>query len=225
LAAKNTAQKSELRAHKAEQRADSASHRAEVASNKLNEFLETTSVLRNRAELNVSNGIALRETARVYKDIWVLLNPNPLIPAMSQSGNRDYQGYLNQSLRYLEKALQEEGNLDPPIIQRAMGTQCNVHRALGNYFDALRVAEVLIAKYGDEGDPAHYNAACYCSLLGDQFTKAGMKVQGEQFTERAFAYLISAIRIDPANRDDAQKDEDFVGLKTADQVRFQEIVQ
>ncbi len=224
LTAKNTAQKSELRAHEAEQRADAARHRAEEASKKLDEFLQTTSVLRNRAELNVSNGIALRETARVYKDIWVLLNPNPLIKAMPKSGNEDYQGYLKQSLRYLEKALKEEGDLDPPIIQRAMGTQCNVHRALGNYLEALQVAEVLIAKYGEDADPAHYNAACYCSLLGEQFKNADLDELSKKYTERAFDYLKVAVLIDPENRTDADKDDDFSGLKTADHARFLEIV-
>lgn len=225
LAAKNTAQKSEQRAHKAEQRADAASWRAEVASEKLDQFLEKTSGLRNRAELNVSNGIALRETARVYKDIWALLNPNPLIPAMPQSGDKDYQGYLKESLRYLEKAMQEKDKLDDVVIQRAMGTQCNVHRALGDYSDALRVAEVIIAEFGDKGDPAHYNAACYCSLLGDQFTKANMPAEGNKYTERAFIYLKAAISIDPANQDDARKDDDFVGLKNADLARFEKMVE
>ena len=230
ISARASAEKSESRAGEAEQRAaqaekraELASQRAEAANAKLEEFLTVTNAKKNRAELNVSNGIALRETARVYRDCWKLVNPAKNVADMPDPALKVYNDYLEMSLYYLGIGMQEKDQIDERVIIRAMGTLCNVHRALNNFTDALQVAESIIATYGDADDSAHFNAACYCSLLGQQFAAANLVSQSGKYADRALGYLAGAIALDAINKMEAQKDEDFGWLKQSHPTKFEKL--
>ena len=153
ISARASAEKSESRAGEAEQRAaqaekraELASQRAEAANAKLEEFLKAVASARknNRAEINVSTGITLRETARVYRDCWKLVNPDKNLADMPDPALTVYNEYLKMSLYYLGCALQEKDQIDERLIIRAMGNLCTVHRALNNFSDALQIAQNII---------------------------------------------------------------------------------
>ena len=232
ISARASAEKSESRAGEAEQRAaqaekraELASQRAEAANAKLEEFLKAVTSTRknNRAELNVSTGITLRETARVYRDCWKLVNPVKNVADMPDPALKVYNDYLEMSLYYLGIGMQEKDQIDERVIIRAMGTMCNVHRALDNFSDALQIAQNIIATYGDADDSAHFNAACYSSLLGQQFAAANLAGQSDKYAEMAFGCLAAAIALDSINKGEARKDEDLAWLRQKYPTRFEEM--
>lgn len=232
ISARASAEKSESRAGEAEQRAaqaekraELASQRAEAANAKLEEFLKAVASARknNRAEINVSTGITLRETARVYRDCWKLVNPDKNLADMPDPALTVYNEYLKMSLYYLGCALQEKDQIDERLIIRAMGNLCTVHRALNNFSDALQIAQNIIATYGNADDSAHFNAACYCSLLGQQFAAANLVSQSGKYADRALGYLAGAIALDAINKGEEQKDEDFGWLKQSHPTKFEKL--
>lgn len=213
VGARASAEASELRAAQAEARAKEASDKAESANLALQKFLNETNKIKNRAELNVSSGIALRETARVYRDCWMLVNPARSVDEMPADAVKVYRDYLEMSRYYLNVALEQKATVDDKVILRAMGTLCNVHRALNDFPDALRVAQNIIADFPKEDDTAYFNAACYCSLLGNRFASVKLDEVGANYAEMALGYLRTAIALDPINRAESAKDDDFTWLK------------
>lgn len=207
-------------AEKAVQDAQKAQEKADKATTQLNAFLDKAYQIENRAEINVSHGIALREMAAVYKQCWDLQNhgKNPL-PPMPQSGVDQYRAYLKKSLYYLDAALQSREGLDEILILRAMGTQCNVHRRLEDHEMALVIARQIIALYPQKDDSAYYNAACYCSLIGHRWAQTNHSPPAD-YSKLALDYLREAVALEPDNKKEALADTDFAWLKSVKQVEF-----
>jgi hypothetical protein len=173
---------------------------------------------------NVSHGIALREMAAVYKQGWDLQNHDKKpLPPLPPSGIEQYRAYLSKALYYLDAALQNRDDLDDILILRAMGTQCNVHRRLGDHEMALAIARQIIATYPKKDDSAYYNAACYCSLIGQRWATTNESAPAD-FSVLALGYLREAIVLEPENKKEAMGDTDFTWLKSAKGEEFNELV-
>jgi hypothetical protein len=217
MTAKSEAEKAVVEAQKAQEEADKAAA-------KLSAFLDKAYQTENRAEINVSHGIALREMAAVYKQGWDLQNHDKKpLPPLPPSGIEQYRAYLSKALYYLDAALQNRDDLDDILILRAMGTQCNVHRRLGDHEMALAIARQIIATYPKKDDSAYYNAACYCSLIGQRWATTNESAPAD-FSVLALGYLREAIVLEPENKKEAMGDTDFTWLKSAKGEEFNELV-
>lgn len=197
------------KAEEAVEKANLAQEEADRAAVKLANFLDKAYQIENRAEINVSHGIALREMAAVYRQCWDLQNPGKPLPKTGIDQHRDY---LNDALYYLNAALHDRNELDEILILRAMGTQCNVHRRLEDYDMALAIARQIMDAYPAKDDSAYYNAACYCSLIGQRWAKADESAPAD-YGAQAIDYLRQAIAMDSENKKEASGDADFIWLK------------
>ena len=208
------------KAEEAVDRANLAQKEADRAAVKLGNFLDKAYQIENRAEINVSHGIALREMAAVYKQCWDLQNPDKALP---KTGSDQYRAYLTKALYYLNAALNNRNELDEILILRAMGTQCNVYRRLEDHEMALVIARQIIGTYPDKDDSAYYNAACYCSLIGSRWAKTHESAPAD-YSALAIDYLRQAIALDSENKKEASADTDFTLLKSVKSEEFAALV-
>ena len=220
MAAKTKAEEAVEKANLAQKNANLALKEANSATDNLNNFLKTVYQITNRAEINVSHGITLREMAAVYKQCWDLQNPGKGLPA---NGLDQYRAYLNKALYYLNTALCSRNDMDENLILRAMGTQCNVYRRLDDYETALVIARQIIDVYPEKDDSAYYNAACYCSLIGQRWVNKIQEAAPADYSALAIDYLRQAIAMDSENKKEALKDPDFTWLKSANSQEFAEL--
>ena len=208
VAARNEAQASEQLAQAALASALAAEQRAKDAEEKVLNFLDEIYPRNNKAEINVSHGIALREMASVYKHAWEQNHP---ADAMSAPAQAIYSDYLNKSLYYLDAALRQNGKdkLDGVLVRRAMGTQCNVYRRMDDFDRALLTAQEIIRKFEYEDESAFYNAACYCALIAERHQRYQENDLAEKFKDDALGYLATAVKLLPANKAEVLRDRDF----------------
>lgn len=209
LAAKTNAEDAAVKAQQAQDK-------VEKASGRLSKFLDEAYKTENRAEINVSHGITLREMAAVYRQGWELQNPTMELPS---NGLVQYRAYLNDALHYLDAALRNKEGLNEILILRAMGTQCNVYRRLEDYEMALAIARQIISSYPGKDDSAYFNAACYCSLIGQRYKVLGGSPPADYGTQ-AMDYLREAIVMEAENKKVASGDADFKWLKDEKSTEF-----
>ncbi len=208
------------KAEEAVEKANVAQKEADSAAVKLSNFLDKAYQIENRAEINVSHGIALREMAAVYRQCWNLQNPEKALP---KAGIDQYRAYLNDALYYLNAALHNRNELDEILILRAMGTQCNVYRRLEDHEMALVIARQIIDAYPEKDESAYYNAGCYCSLIGQRWAKTNESAPAD-YSALAIDYLRQAIGMDSKNKKVASEDADFMWLKSEKSEEFAALI-
>lgn len=208
------------KAEEAVEKAKLAQEQAEKSTEQLENFLEKINKIENRAELNVSQGFALRELATLMMASWKLQNNDSPLPP---DGQRRYHHYLTDALYYLRIALNDQKYLDEVLILRAMGIQCNVYNRLGNPDKALEISEEMIRLYPEKDDSAYFNAACYCSLLGQRQNDSEV-TDLKDYGAMALRYLRKAIVIEPENKTYASSDQDFSWLKIEKKDEFESLL-
>jgi hypothetical protein len=193
------------------QGAAAARERAEDAIVELNRFLTQDYPRNTTAEINVAHGLIMREIAEVYEAV---------AGRMSLHGKSDTfperRQCLRDSLAYLDRALASVSSLDTKVRCRALGTVGNVKKRLGDPVGALEAATetVRLAPH----DPwAHYNHACYASLVAAWEVGMSGDSESEQiggYAEDALSSLRTSIAHCEPFRDRASKDADFEWLRT-----------
>jgi len=216
VTAKSAAEKATVDAQKAQDEADKAVAKLGVLFDLANK--------KSRSEVNVSHGITLLEIAEVYKHCWGLQNHGKnSLPPLPPTELAIYRAYLRRALYYLDAALLNRDDLDEILVLRALGMQCRVYRRLEDYEMALAIARQIIAAYPEKDDSAYYNAACYCSLIGER-SAANQVSPATGYDALALKYLREAVVLEPDNKKEALEDADFNWLRAVKMAEFSELV-
>jgi hypothetical protein len=72
-------------------------------------------------------------------------------------------------------------------------------------------------------DSAYYNAACYCSLIGER-SAANQVSPATGYDALALKYLREAVVLEPDNKKEALEDADFNWLRAVKMAEFSELV-
>jgi hypothetical protein len=196
------------KATQSELSAQNAKSQIEAAEKKMQTFIEEVYPKNNRAEMNVAQGIALREIAAVHNQI-LELQAGTKDAELGEKARQQYFSYLEKSLYYLDAAMKDSKGMDEQLIRRALGIKCNVLRRMDRLNEALSVAEEIIQKFGDKDESAYYNAACYCTVIASKSAAD----ERSKTSEKAISYLKKAIELESANKAEAGSDSDFNWLR------------
>ena len=212
ISAKAKAEETVAKAEDAVSRAEEARKTAEESVEKLNEFIKNKYEKDNAAELNVSQGIVLRELADMYKTVCKKMGPD-------NGYDLDYQQYLSMSLYYTEKVTENGEGLDAEIMARALVLKGNILIRQDDVKNALKAVERAI-KYMPDDYSAYYNAACYSCVSAKQFHDKSNFQQASACENNSIEYLRKAIELRPRYKVDALTDPDFEHFRSRNYSEF-----
>lgn len=212
ISAKAKAEETVAKAEEAVARAEDARKTAEESVHKLNEFIKNKYEKDNAAELNVSQGIVLRELAGMFKTVCKKMGAE-------EADDVDYQQYLSMSLYYTEKVTENGDGLDPEIMARALVLKGNILIRQDDVKNALKAVERAIRFVPDDYS-AYYNAACYSCIAAKQYHEKSNFQQASFHENNSIEYLRKAIELRPRYKVDAQTDSDFEHFRSRNYSEF-----
>ncbi|MCT9125894.1 TPR end-of-group domain-containing protein [Cupriavidus gilardii] len=202
------------RAEEATAQAEAAAASAKAAKEDLrqavesfNDFRKNQYLIDNNAEINAAHGIVLREIADLYRKVTKL---DELTGEEAEKAREEYCAYLHSSLYYLGQAASKPTGVAPRILTRVYGTMGNVQCRLENYHAAFQAAENAIS-VNPHDYSAHFNAACYKSLLAHEESQKSRPNHAvvAQYEKEMLSYLKRAIELNPEYKDKAKDEPDF----------------
>jgi hypothetical protein len=218
-----TRKRAEDTVQQAEDAVDNANNARELAEKSVESFqnfVEHRYAKDNSAEINVSQGLVLREIAGLYKQI------------MDQVGGQDgtsvahnYCAYLRQSLYYLDLVTDKPEGIDNKIVVRAFIIKGNVFKRLGQLDSALKMVQMAEIRNDDVQDyAASYNASCYSCLLAVQSACQSDHKATAEYEAKAISYLRTAITMKEDARGDAKDDPDFEHFRKNSHASFLSLI-
>jgi len=191
---------------------------AEETTEELKDFFENRYHKDNTAEINVAQGIVLREMAELYRKVVCNFGPIPL-----QCQN-EYFAYLEGSVEYLNRICDNPENVDKKTVSRAFIVRGNVLKLMGKVKEALDSVVLANQLYDPEDYSSLYNAACYCSILSRAASAKNNHQEAVRYETKAFGFLRKAIQMNDACIGDAETDQDFDDFKVGNNPHFMAIL-
>jgi hypothetical protein len=215
--ARTRAEETISKAEEAVLKANDAQLIAEEAIQSLNNFVENRYLKDNSAEINIGQGLVLREMAEMYR---LIVSKT----AIMQPDDQEYCSYLRQSLYYIDKVTDHPEGVDPKILSRAFIVKGNVFTRLGEQTSALKMAEIAFEKYDSLDFSAYFNAACYSCLLAEKHAAKNDHSGAAHYEGLSIKYLRQAIKLRDDFREIAKKDTDFEYFRRNNHANYLSIV-
>lgn len=211
-ATRKRAEETVEQAAEAVREAEEARQLAEKSVKELQNFVENRYTKDNTAEINVSQGIVLREMADLYNVILERIEKG-------ENGNnpdtdKHFCSYLRSSLVYLDSVTDNPEGLDKKIVSRAFIAKGNVFSMLNELPSALKMAEMVITKHNPADHSALYNGACYSCRLAARAVESDDHQAAVEYESKAISYLRRALELNPDYSAEAKADKDFKHFAT-----------
>jgi hypothetical protein len=190
-----------------------AEHRSKIAEDSLNKFIMEKYAIDNNAEINAAQGVALRELAEIYRDIFLKLGKQ------EADFHDKYFEYLRSSLYYLDKATESKG-IDKKIMGRTLIIKGYVLKRLGRIEDALAAVKSAYEEFGETDPAARYNAACYACLLAGIAMETGQKKSQEKYEKESLENIKRTVEQDAEGTFDPANDPDFLHFRKTKNLVF-----
>lgn len=174
------------------------------------------------AEINVAQGLVLKEIAELYREL--TMGPHTVVQmqlgATTQQLLNKYHSYLNESLGYFDRVTDKPEGVDSKVVARALIFRATILKKLGRLEEALKNASLAQSQFAGHEYAAYYNAACYCCLLSAQALSKLDPAAASEFEHESINHLAKSIELDASLKQSAAHDDDFQHFRTSNNTRY-----
>lgn len=222
-ATKSKAEDTVALAEEAVAKADDASELAKKSVKDLEVFVKTRYTKGATAEINLAQGLVLKEIAELFKKLTsgdFAIHSKASDGPTEQQFHNAYHGHLRESLSYFDRVTDNPDGVEPEVTARALIFRATILKKLGRLDEALKSVQLAQKRYPGHEYAAHFNAACYCCLLSSRALDDQNPTAASEHEHSSITYLARSIELDPSLKLHAAQDEDFEHFRKSKNTRY-----